>query len=68
MASPQNGNWIRITAATRLVDSPRSSNEIAQVKKKDVFEILRKEGDWLLLDIPFSNDAGWVTAKKTTTY
>jgi len=66
--NPQHGKWVKITATTSLYHSPTILDKIGQVKKMEVFEILDEEAGWLQVDIPFSNDDGWVAMKDTTTY
>ncbi len=69
VAHPQLGRWITVaTRSAKLFALPGSGAEIARLKKNKVFEVLREEGDWLLLDIPFSTNDGWVKATLTKNY
>ncbi len=68
VVNPRQGKWAKITATASIYDSPIGHNKVGRVKKMEVFEVLGEQADWLLLDIPFSDDNSWVKSKFTTTY
>jgi len=69
VAHPQLRRWISIaTRSAKILASPVNGAEIVRVKKNEVFEVLREEGGWLLLDIPFSTNDGWIKAALTKNY
>jgi len=38
------------------------------VKKSQVFEVIREQDNWLLLDMPFDQTDGWINMSKTQSF